>query len=348
MVGARASGSGSSAAGGIARPHVDGYLRVPDAAQRDGRRRHRSGARRAPRRARRRRAGLRGLSRDARLGPRRRRRHLPAPPPPRGRDRRRRGGRQAHPLREAAVPDDGGGPSRSEAAVAAAGITLMCSHNQLFLPPVAAARQPRPGGRPRHGLRGAHDRQLLQRLRPELRWAGGRTARRAAAASSSTPATTRPTCCCTSSDSEPIEVIAMLSRHRLTFMEGEDSAQVVVRFDDGSVGTMVDQLGLPAGRLDRALLGRRRGRQPVERRHVAVPPAARRGDRATRRPADRRHRDDPAGRRRLRRVPARGPPADQDRGRGHQGAQGDPRGVRLGRAGPDHLARRRCSRISPG
>ena len=37
----------------------------------------------------------------------------------------------------------------------------------------------------------------------------------------------------------PIEATAMLSTHRLTFMEGEDSAQVLVRFDNGVVGQMV-------------------------------------------------------------------------------------------------------------
>jgi predicted dehydrogenase len=37
----------------------------------------------------------------------------------------------------------------------------------------------------------------------------------------------------------PIEATAMLSTHRLTFMEGEDSAQVLVRFDHGVVGQMV-------------------------------------------------------------------------------------------------------------
>ena len=36
----------------------------------------------------------------------------------------------------------------------------------------------------------------------------------------------------------PAEVTAMLSTHRLTFMEGEDSAQVLVRFDNGVVGQM--------------------------------------------------------------------------------------------------------------
>jgi predicted dehydrogenase len=37
----------------------------------------------------------------------------------------------------------------------------------------------------------------------------------------------------------PVDVAAMLSTHRLKFMEGEDSAQVLVRFDNGVVGNIV-------------------------------------------------------------------------------------------------------------
>src|SRR4029453_2112059 len=39
--------------------------------------------------------------------------------------------------------------------------------------------------------------------------------------------------------SAPAEATALLSRHRLRFMEGEDSAQVLVRFDNGVVGHLV-------------------------------------------------------------------------------------------------------------
>jgi predicted dehydrogenase len=37
----------------------------------------------------------------------------------------------------------------------------------------------------------------------------------------------------------PVEATALLSQHRLRFMEGEDSAQVLVRFDNGVVGHLV-------------------------------------------------------------------------------------------------------------
>ena len=53
-------------------------------------------------------------------------------------------------------------------------------------------------------------------------------------------------------DSEPVEVVAMLSRHRLAFMEGEDSAHVAVRFADGSVGTITTSWAYePAGCTER-------------------------------------------------------------------------------------------------
>jgi predicted dehydrogenase len=37
----------------------------------------------------------------------------------------------------------------------------------------------------------------------------------------------------------PVEATALLSQHRLHFMEGEDSAQVLVRFDNDVVGHLV-------------------------------------------------------------------------------------------------------------
>jgi predicted dehydrogenase len=121
------------------------------------------------------------------------------------------------------------------AAVRANGITLMSAHNQLFMPAVAKARAILDAGTigEVYGVRttdcfyndfdpasmgwrasadtagggelidtGYHPTYLLLHL------AGGR----------------------------PVEATAMLSKHRLTFMEGEDTAQVLVRFDTGVVG----------------------------------------------------------------------------------------------------------------
>ncbi len=121
------------------------------------------------------------------------------------------------------------------AAVERNGVTVMCAHNQLFMPAVAAAKELVSSGAlgrvyevrttdsfyndftvESMGWRahaatagggelidtGYHPLYLLQHL------AGG----------------------------TPVEVGAMLSRHRLDFMEGEDSAQVLVRYDNGVVG----------------------------------------------------------------------------------------------------------------
>jgi predicted dehydrogenase len=121
------------------------------------------------------------------------------------------------------------------AAIEGNGVTLMCAHNQLFMPAVAAAKKLLDDGtlgrvyevratdsfyndftEASMGWRahaatsgggelidtGYHPLYLLQHL------AGG----------------------------TPVQVAAMLSRHRLEFMEGEDSAQVLVRYDNGVVG----------------------------------------------------------------------------------------------------------------
>ena len=60
-------------------------------------------------------------------------------------------------------------------AVRRAGVTLMCAHNQLFLPAVAEARRLLAEGAIGPIYDGAHDGLLLQRLRSRPRWAGGRT-----------------------------------------------------------------------------------------------------------------------------------------------------------------------------
>jgi hypothetical protein len=41
---------------------------------------------------------------------------------------------------------------------------------------------------------------------------------------------------------EPVSAFALMPTHRLTVMEGEDSAQVLVRFDNGASGRAEDVL----------------------------------------------------------------------------------------------------------
>jgi len=53
-------------------------------------------------------------------------------------------------------------------------------------------------------------------------------------------------------DSAPVKVAAILSRHRLEILEGEDSATVLIEFADGTVGTIVTSWAYePAGCTER-------------------------------------------------------------------------------------------------
>jgi predicted dehydrogenase len=124
---------------------------------------------------------------------------------------------------------------RVQAAIAASGVTLMCSHNQLFLPPVARARELL-----RQGTIGAvYEARTTDCFFNDFdpSTMGWRAHRSTSGGGELIDTGYHPTYLLLYlMDSEPIEVTAMLSRHRLTFMEGEDSAQVLVRFEGGSVG----------------------------------------------------------------------------------------------------------------
>jgi predicted dehydrogenase len=136
---------------------------------------------------------------------------------------------------------------RVQEAVAAAGVTLMCSHNQLFLPPVAMARTLL-----RQGTLGAvYEARTTDCFFNDFdpSTMGWRAHRSTSGGGELIDTGYHPTYLLLYlMDSEPIEVTAMLSRHRLTFMEGEDSAQVLVRFAGGSVGTVTTSWAYdPAG-----------------------------------------------------------------------------------------------------
>jgi len=127
---------------------------------------------------------------------------------------------------------------RVRLAIDAAGVTLMCAHNQLFLPAVAKSKQL------------LNDRILgtVYEVRTtdsfyndfdphNMGW-------RATAATSGggelIDTGYHPTYLMLHlAGGSPFEATALLSRHRLRFMEGEDSAQVLVRFDNGVVGHLV-------------------------------------------------------------------------------------------------------------
>jgi predicted dehydrogenase len=124
-----------------------------------------------------------------------------------------------------------------EQAVAASGITLMCAHNQLFLPTVRQAREMiRDGVLGTVYLARTTDAFFHNFDRATIGWRGTRAT---SGGGELIDTGYHPTYLLLHLlPGEPIEVAAMLSRHRLAFMEGEDSAQVLVRFADGAVGSI--------------------------------------------------------------------------------------------------------------
>jgi predicted dehydrogenase len=127
---------------------------------------------------------------------------------------------------------------RVRLAVEAAGVTLMCAHNQLFLPPVAKAKQLVDQGTLGTVYEVRTTDSFYNDFDPQnMGW-------RAAAATSGggelIDTGYHPTYLMLHlAGGSPVEATALLSRHRLRFMEGEDSAQVLVRFDNGVVGHLV-------------------------------------------------------------------------------------------------------------
>ncbi len=123
-------------------------------------------------------------------------------------------------------------------AVSAAGVTLMCAHNQLFLPAVAKAKELLEAGTIGTVYEVRTTDSFYNDFDPStMGW-------RASAATSGggelIDTGYHPTYLLLHlAGGKPVEATAMLSTHRLKFMEGEDSAQVLVRFDNGVVGQLV-------------------------------------------------------------------------------------------------------------
>ena len=124
------------------------------------------------------------------------------------------------------------------AAVEKAGVTLMCAHNQLFMPAVAEAKRIIDSGDLGTVYEVRTTDSFFNDFDPEsMGW-------RAHAATSGggeyIDTGYHPTSLLMHlAGGVPVSAFAMMSTHRLKFMEGEDSAQVLVRFDNGSVGQLV-------------------------------------------------------------------------------------------------------------
>jgi predicted dehydrogenase len=136
---------------------------------------------------------------------------------------------------------------RVQRAVSDAGITLMCAHNQLFLPPVVAARELLQEGLLGTVYQARTTDSFYNDFDPNSM--GWRAHTSTSGGGELIDTGYHPTYLLLYLlDSEPVEVVAMLSRHRLKFMEGEDSADVLVRFADGSIGTLTTSWAYePAG-----------------------------------------------------------------------------------------------------
>ena len=126
---------------------------------------------------------------------------------------------------------------RVQHAVAASGVTLMCAHNQLFLPAVAAAKEVLDSGR----LGRVYEVRTTDCFHNDFDPAnmGWRASAATSGGGELIDTGYHPTYLMLHlAGSVPVKAVAMLSTHRLTFAEGEDSAQVIVRFENGAVGTL--------------------------------------------------------------------------------------------------------------
>ena len=125
-----------------------------------------------------------------------------------------------------------------QAAVERSGVTLMCAHNQLFFPAVAKAKELISSGALGDLYEVRTTDSFVNHFDPaNMGW-------RAHAATSGggelIDTGYHPTYLMLHlAGAAPSQVASMLATHRLKFMEGEDSANVMVRFDNGVIGTLV-------------------------------------------------------------------------------------------------------------
>lgn len=123
-------------------------------------------------------------------------------------------------------------------AVEANGVTLMCAHNQLYLPAVQYAKRLIAGGTIGDVYEIRTTDSFYHTFDPKtIGWRGNR---QFIGGGELIDTGYHPSYLLLYlADSKPVEVTAILSNHRLNFMDGEDSAQVLVRFENGVVGNIV-------------------------------------------------------------------------------------------------------------
>ena len=123
-------------------------------------------------------------------------------------------------------------------AVSENGVTLMCAHNQLTMPPVARVKEMIREGQFGKVYELRTTDSFYHSFDPNsIGWRGHRSM---IGGGELIDTGYHPTYLLLYlAEAEPVEVTAMITNHRLSFMDGEDSAQVLVRFADGSVGNIV-------------------------------------------------------------------------------------------------------------
>jgi predicted dehydrogenase len=117
-------------------------------------------------------------------------------------------------------------------------VTLMCAHNQLFLPAVAKAKELIEAGTIGTVYEVRTTDSFYNNFDPDSM--GWRASSKTSGGGELIDTGYHPTYLMLHlAGGLPVEATAMLSTHRLKFMEGEDSAQVLIRFDNGVVGQLV-------------------------------------------------------------------------------------------------------------
>ena len=125
-----------------------------------------------------------------------------------------------------------------QAAVTKSGVTLMSAHNQLFLPAVAKAKELLDSGSIGTVYEVRTTDSFYNDFDPENM--GWRASAKTSGGGELIDTGYHPTYLMLHlAGGAPTEATALLSTHRLKFMEGEDSAQVLIRFDNGVVGHLV-------------------------------------------------------------------------------------------------------------
>lgn len=124
------------------------------------------------------------------------------------------------------------------AAIRTSGVTLMCAHNQLFLPTIQQTHQLL-----KEGLIGqVYELQTSDAFYHPWNMSGAtwRSRRETMGGGELIDTGYHPSYMLLYlAESVPTEVTAMISRHRIHTLDGEDSAQVLVRFANGAVGNIV-------------------------------------------------------------------------------------------------------------